>query len=108
MWTVHLEESSVTTFMGITSGPGLIIPETFLPSQFITIVTWLRCVGVGPQSPDHVPTRGCPSCAKVEPIRADATTSKRKRFLNITALSCCCDRHFPRSRPSWLRPDCHP
>src|SRR5215471_6277569 len=39
------------------------IPETFFPSQFITIVTWFRCVGVGPQVPDHVPTNGWPSWA---------------------------------------------
>ena len=47
----------------IASGPGLIVPLMVFPSQVMTIVMCVRCVAPGPQSPDQVPVRGCPSCA---------------------------------------------
>src|SRR5215510_11542522 len=51
------------------SGPGLIVPVTLLPSQFITNVRWFRVVAFGPQSPPQVPVSGCPSWADTGTIR---------------------------------------
>jgi len=61
--TVQFVTSTKTLAIGTESGPGLIVPVTFEPSQFITTVTWFRRVALGPQSPVQVPVNGWPSCA---------------------------------------------
>src|SRR5947207_12006322 len=63
MCTVHVLESSVAVLKGTASGPGSIVPPIALPSHVMMTVTSCRAWGVGPQSPYHVPTSGCPSCA---------------------------------------------
>src|SRR5579871_462734 len=66
MRTVQVGKSILTAPIGTESGPGLISPVTFLPSQFITNVIGLRCFALVPQSPVQVPVRGWPSWAKSE------------------------------------------
>src|SRR5579871_1474471 len=68
--TVHVDTSTKMLVIGMASGPGLISPVTFLPSQFMTRVIGFRCVAVGPQSPDQVPVRGCPCWAEQTAARA--------------------------------------
>src|SRR5262249_53577641 len=73
----------------IASGPGLIKPVIFLPSQSNTSDTSLRCVAVGPQSPCHVPTSGCPSCARIGAmiIRSPTTHASRKGYFRMHLLT---------------------
>src|SRR6185295_7575101 len=91
--TVHLliVESSVATLIWTTFGPGLTIPVTFLPSQFMITVKSLRFVAVWPNSPYQVPVIGCPSWAT-----ADAVNERTiRRLIKHT--------DFTRIQPPYLR-----
>src|SRR5206468_3786915 len=84
MCTVHVLESSVAVLKGTASGPGSIIPPIALPSHVMTSVTSWRACGVGPQSPYHVPTSGCPSCADAGASdRRNATANSRQALLRL-------------------------
>ena len=79
---VQLVTSSRIAATGTASGPGLMVPVTVLPSQAITIVMCVLDVVEGPQSPDHVPVRGCPSCAgAAEPAHADQQRNHHEHAL---------------------------
>src|SRR3989304_5952086 len=79
MRTVHFVTSRKTLFIGKEFGPGLMMPVTFLPSQFITNVTWFRWFADGPQSPDQVPFNGCPSCANPDTTATKHATRHARR-----------------------------
>src|SRR5262245_32739918 len=78
-WNVHLEESRVAVAIGTLSGPGLINPEIFLPSQLITNVTWVRRVALGPQSPAQVPFIGNPCWADTGIVAATPARVKNRQ-----------------------------
>src|SRR5690242_8790447 len=79
MRMVQVAASTYTLVSGMESGPGLIWPVTFLPSQFMTKVTWLRSVGEEPQSPVQVPVRGWPCCAAM-----GISTAKQMRIARVS------------------------
>src|SRR5690349_139014 len=82
MRTVQVDTSTKTLVIGMTSGPGLISPVTFLPSQLSTSVIWVRLAAVGPQSPDQVPVSGWPCWARHETavIKAASRQTAYNRF----------------------------
>src|SRR5579884_299549 len=77
--TVQVDTSTKTLVMGMASGPGLIRPVTFLPSQLRTSVIWVRLVAVDPQSPDQVPVSGWPCCARHE-TAANSAASRQAAY----------------------------
>src|SRR5689334_2312944 len=81
MRTVQVVGSTKTLTIGAESGPGLIRPLTFFPSQFITSVIWVRWVEVGPQSPVQVPVRGWPCWATPTAVRQSAAKPSRDALL---------------------------
>src|SRR5690349_15696908 len=81
MRTVQVETSTNTLLMGMASGPGLMSPVTFLPSQFMTSVTGCRWVAVGPQSPDQVPVKGYPCWANANAVPKMATQQQASRVV---------------------------
>src|SRR5262245_22286344 len=88
MRTVQVAKSIVTFLMGVDSGPGLMTPDTFWPSQVITTVRRRRSLALGPQLPAHVPESGCPSCAcPMAAVQAHARASRniRNGARNLTA-----------------------
>src|SRR5665213_102917 len=90
--TVQVVGSTKTLAIGMESGPGFIKPVTFLPSQFITKVTWWRSVDVGPQSPDQVPVNGWPCWANpgaTIPRQIAAQANNSARFMSPRYNATC-------------------
>src|SRR3954467_4462512 len=77
MWTFHPVGSRVALSILMLSVPGLIIPETALPSQFIMINTSLPATVLPSQTPIHEPFRGKPSWATI-----GATSAKARKAID--------------------------
>src|SRR5262249_19472022 len=74
---------SKDVFCSMTAiGPGLTVPVNALPSHLSSTTTGLRCVGVGPQSPLHVPLTAFAFWAIKGGVR-QASTQIRNAALNL-------------------------